>query len=335
MVRAAPASRQLLAPRPAFATVRMCSSSSKTREWLDEKAKADKDGADGEASEKKDGGSSEEPPLPLHQRLVSDLGALFGFVKSKVGSAGDAAANAANAARAASGSGGEGDPNAGSAVAVRKQSFWEKFSNTESPFFERIRNLGSKAGEASGRFGDIFSETEEGEARAMLKEALPTFQQEEFLEHVGEELGPLVIGAYLKGDLDILRAHTRDQAFAILNSSVQERITRQVRVRSVLCVCAVLCARAWWAVARAEGHDHLDALTSSRSHALTSSSSSLTLTSHVCTCACVRGRFAWTSASSISPSPSSSPSRSSTASRRSSSPSRLISSSAPATRRIH
>merc|ERR1719353_1124216 len=64
----------------------------------------------------------------------------------------------------------------------------------------------------------------------MLKEQMPEFRQEAFLAHINDSLGPEVIGAYLKGDLDILRANCRDQAYAILSSSVHERITRQIRM---------------------------------------------------------------------------------------------------------
>ena len=47
---------------------------------------------------------------------------------------------------------------------------------------------------------------------------------------VGQELGPHVIGAYLKGDLEVLRSHCRDQAFATLNASTADLISRQLKM---------------------------------------------------------------------------------------------------------
>ena len=237
LLRAVPASRQLLAARPAVATARWSSSSSKDGTDKADSAKSEKidpekpdssKGEDGDASEKKEGGSSDEPPIPLHQRLVGDISKLFGFVKNTVVSARNAADSAAAAARQPGpvDGPGEGDPSAG-AVVVRPPSFWEKFSNQESPLFNRLRGMMDGAG---GSVGDFFGETEQAEALALLREQRPDFKQEAFLEHIYDDLGPQVIAAYLKGDLDVLREHTRDQAFAILNSSVQERITRQVRM---------------------------------------------------------------------------------------------------------
>jgi len=85
-------------------------------------------------------------------------------------------------------------------------------------------------GGAGDRVGDFFGETEQAEAVGLLKEQMPDFRQEAFLEHVGASLGPEVISAYLKGDLEVLRANCRDQAYAILSSSVHERQTRQIRM---------------------------------------------------------------------------------------------------------
>ena len=124
------------------------------------------------------------------------------------------------------------------------------------------------AGNAAGAVGDgVFGETEQAEAMRELREMMPTFSQESsytyiymhvhahactymhvhahtcmymhvhahtytsqesFLQEIGEEMGPRVIGAYLKGDMDVLRATCRDQAYATLNASVVDRHTRQL-----------------------------------------------------------------------------------------------------------
>jgi len=101
------------------------------------------EGASKKDDEKSSTSSSDEPPpLPLYQRFLADMGALFEAAKSKLSSAGDAASSAASAAstQAAGGDGaGAANPDAGDAVVVRPPSFWERHFNQESPFFERLR----------------------------------------------------------------------------------------------------------------------------------------------------------------------------------------------------
>jgi len=85
------------------------------------------------------------------------------------------------------------------------------------------------AGNAAGAVGDgVFGETEQAEAMRELREMIPSFSQEGFLEEIKEEMGPLVLSAYLKGDMDVLRATCRDQAYATLHASVVDRQTRQL-----------------------------------------------------------------------------------------------------------
>ena len=113
-------------------------------------------------------------------------------------------------------------------MVVRPPSFWERFSNQESPFFQRVRGVMDGASEIGDRFGGILGETEQAEALALLRESHPGWSQEDFIAEIENELGPQIIGAYLKGDLDVLRESTRDQAYALLSSSVNERKERQI-----------------------------------------------------------------------------------------------------------
>ena len=68
--------------------------------------------------------------MPLHQRFMADMGALFASVKSKV-SGGGSAASSGGAAAAGGEGGGQGDPTQG-AVVVREPTFWEKHFDQES-----------------------------------------------------------------------------------------------------------------------------------------------------------------------------------------------------------
>jgi len=117
---------------------------------------------------------------------------------------------------------------------VKPLSFWEKTFNQESQFFSRFQRAFGVAGDAAGGIGDkvfnAFGETEQAEAMRELRQIMPDFNQEEFLQHVGRDVVPRVIAAYLKGDMEILRSACRDQAFAQLNALVQERQARELRM---------------------------------------------------------------------------------------------------------
>lgn len=223
--------------RAAFALRRSLSSSSSSSD--NEKKKPDESAS--EQQQETPGSSSSESggsPPPLHERFVADISALFEAVKSKLSGGGGGGA-APSSSAAAGGEGGPGpDPGQG-AVVVRPPSFWEKFANQESPFFQRLRGMMGGAGEAAGAAGDRFSgwmgETEEAEAMTMLREQLPSFSREGFLAEVHDDLMPKVIGAYLRGtteDLEVLRGTCREQAYAMFSSSVNERRERQMRMDS-------------------------------------------------------------------------------------------------------
>ena len=90
------------------------------------------------------------------------------------------------------------------------------------------------AGDAAGGIGDrVFGETEQAEALRELREIYPDWSQESFTQMIGADLGPQIIGAYLKGDTgsqELLRHHCRDQAYATLHASIVDRQTRQLRM---------------------------------------------------------------------------------------------------------
>lgn len=182
------------------------------------------------ASSSKEGEGSGAEPLPFFQRVVEDASAAFEKLKANL--SGGASAAPGGSATAASGSAGEAstEPGAG-ALVVREPTFWERNFNPESPFFERLRGLFGGAGDAAGGIGDrVFGETEQAEAMTELRSMMPDYSQEAFLKMITEEMGPHVLGAYLKGDIEAIRAQTRDQAFATLQASVTDRIARQLRM---------------------------------------------------------------------------------------------------------
>ena len=85
------------------------------------------------------------------------------------------------------------------------------------------------AGDAAGGVTDrVFGQTEQAEAMELLRETHPDWHQESFLSMINDSLGPDVLRAYLKGDLDSLRETTREQAYAMLAASVNERKERQL-----------------------------------------------------------------------------------------------------------
>lgn len=169
-------------------------------------------------------------PLPFFQRVFEDASAVFKKLKASVSSGSTPAGSARSASSTASSSGDGGDPGA-SALVVRQPTFWERNFNPESPFFERLKGMFGGAGDAAGGLGDrFFGETEQAEAMAELRKLMPDYSQDAFLSMISKDMGPKVIGAYLRADMEVIRAQTRDQAFATLQASVTDRITRQLKM---------------------------------------------------------------------------------------------------------
>ena len=135
-----------------------------------------------------------------------------------------------SSAAASDAAGPEAGPAAGQgAVTVREPTFWEKHFDQESPFFQRVKGMFSGAGDGVGGVTDrVFGVTEQAEAMELLRETHPDFVQEDFLQYINDELGPSVIGAYLKGEVEVLQQACREQALATLKASVNERTERKL-----------------------------------------------------------------------------------------------------------
>ena len=155
-----------------------------------------------------------EPPLPLYQALMQDVREMWARLTTS---------SAAN----------KPIDHETTTVAVKEPSFWEKTFNqaSDSAAFRGFAGAFSKAGDAAGSATDrILGQTEQAEARELLREVMPSFSQDEFLKHLKSELMPQVIGAYLKGDDAVLRTACREQAYALLHASVMERQARQLKM---------------------------------------------------------------------------------------------------------
>ena len=171
-------------------------------------------GADAGAGAGAGAEGSTEPPLPLYQALMQDAREMWARLTTS---------SAAN----------KPIDHETTTVAVKEPSFWEKTFNqaSDSAAFRGFAGAFGKAGDAAGSATDrILGQTEQAEARELLREVMPSFSQDEFLKHLKSELMPQVIGAYLKGDDAVLRTACREQAYALLHASVMERQARQLKM---------------------------------------------------------------------------------------------------------
>jgi len=166
--------------------------------------------------------SDGSPKLPpLHQRLMEDVGSIIGNVRERLSQGIGGGAKPAE--------GGEGG---GNAVVVRPPSFWEKtFSFGDNSFFRGFSRFFGVAGDAAGGFGDrVLGETEQAEAVRELKEIVPDFSIDDFLNNDVKIIVPQVLNAYLKGNVDELRRTCRDAAFGMLHRSVLDREAASLQI---------------------------------------------------------------------------------------------------------
>jgi len=116
-------------------------------------------------------------------------------------------------------------------IVIKEPSFWEKATNQagESAFMRGFAGFAGAAGEGvSGVADRVMGENEQAEAFALLREQMPQFNQEAFLEHVKSTMAPEVLGAYLKGEVDPVKLHCREQALAQLQALMNERNERNL-----------------------------------------------------------------------------------------------------------
>ena len=159
-------------------------------------------GAGGEAG----AGAAGEAP-PLYARLMADVENLFKSAKERLFAGTGVAVGRAPGP----------DDTESRGVVVKEPSFWEKATNQagESAFMRGFAGFAGAAGEGvSGVADRVMGENEQAEAVALLREQMPHFEQEAFLEHVKTTMAPEVLGAYLKGEVAPVKLHCREQARA-------------------------------------------------------------------------------------------------------------------------
>lgn len=175
---------------------------------------------DGRAAEGNSGSSGASDRLPpLHQRILGDATSLFNTIRERVqGRMGNNQEEP------------PAQPSTSTEIVVKQPTFWEKTFNfaSDSPF---MRGFAGFFDSAAGGLGDrIFGETEQAEAVRDLREQLPSFSIETFLQQDMNRIAPEVLKAYLKGDIEALSKTTREAAFGSLKRSVMEREAHQLQV---------------------------------------------------------------------------------------------------------
>eukprot|EP01068_Selenidium_serpulae_P011164 Selendium_serpulae@DN5611_c0_g1_i2.p1 len=104
-------------------------------------------------------------------------------------------------------------------LVLREGTAWDKFGAglKDMPFLKNFW------GEESPIFGKILGETEQGAALRDMKSADPSFRLPEFVDLFEHVIAPHMLHCYLKGDIDGLRAHCGEAAFAGIESTIRER----------------------------------------------------------------------------------------------------------------
>src|SRR5690606_4962258 len=70
----------------------------------------------------------------------------------------------------------------------------------------------------------MFAETEMGEAIREFRKIDPDFTMEGFVQEMEEEVIPVVLGAFLKGDTATLKNYLSEGAFAAVKAAIDQRV---------------------------------------------------------------------------------------------------------------
>lgn len=89
----------------------------------------------------------------------------------------------------------------------------EKIESSQHPLVYRVM----------GVWDSMFAETEMGEAIREFRKIDPNFTMEGFVQEMEEEIIPVVLGAYLRADVQTLSKHLGEGAFSAVKAAIDER----------------------------------------------------------------------------------------------------------------
>lgn len=94
-----------------------------------------------------------------------------------------------------------------------KERIQEHIDESDNPVINMFRNI----------YDRFFAENEMAMVVREIRDEEPSFRISEFLHQVEEEFVPRILGAYLRGDKEILKENCTGDAFEMLNASIHER----------------------------------------------------------------------------------------------------------------
>lgn len=133
----------------------------------------------------------------------------------------------------------EEDPNAGTNVTIHKDSAWkESWKNfrENNPAMQRLFSFGDTyrqsenpliqtARSVSDRIAGFFAENETAMVIKKFREMDPSFQVEPFLNEMRSYILPEVLEAYVKGDVEVLKAWLSAAQFQVYHALMQQYTT--------------------------------------------------------------------------------------------------------------
>ncbi|PXF46664.1 Mitochondrial import inner membrane translocase subunit TIM44-2 [Gracilariopsis chorda] len=99
-----------------------------------------------------------------------------------------------------------------------KERIQEHIDESDNPIINMFRSI----------YDRFFAENEMAMVVREIRDEEPSFRISEFLHQVETELVPRILGAYLRGDKQILKESCTGDAFEMLNASIRERATEGI-----------------------------------------------------------------------------------------------------------
>eukprot|EP00922_Rhytidocystis_sp_ex-Travisia-forbesii_P066598 GHVS01098875.1.p1 GENE.GHVS01098875.1~~GHVS01098875.1.p1 ORF type:complete len:387 (+),score=82.61 GHVS01098875.1:47-1162(+) len=111
-----------------------------------------------------------------------------------------------------------------SSLVVSQESAWDRFGTKlkDMPFLQSFYE--------NPVIGKLFGETEIASSIRGMKEIDPSFRLPDFMEVVEHVIAPHLVESFLCGDVETLKAHCGEAAFAAVYASIKERQTMKVEL---------------------------------------------------------------------------------------------------------